>query len=119
METGGKQTGFIVSVSPEELRKEKEKARDLRKSQWWKRQLAKGACYYCQRRLPPGELTMDHIVPLIRGGRSTRGNTVPACKDCNSRKRYLLPIEWDRYIRRVSKELPPESQRPESGSTKD
>lgn len=119
METGDREIGFIVSVSPEELRKEKEKATDLRKSQWWKRQLARGACHYCRRRIPPGELTMDHIVPLIRGGKSTRGNAVPACKDCNSRKRYLLPIEWDQYVRSVLKALPPENGRPGSGSIED
>ena len=116
MEKGEKETCFIVSVSPEELRKEKEKARDLRKSQWWKRQLARGACHYCRRRIPPGELTMDHIVPLIRGGKSGRGNTVPACKDCNSRKRYLLPIEWDQYLRGISEEMLPEGRKPGSGS---
>jgi 5-methylcytosine-specific restriction endonuclease McrA len=119
METGGKEICFVISVSPEELRKEKEKARDLRKSQWWKRQLAKGACHYCLGRIPPGELTMDHIVPLIRGGKSVRGNTVPACKDCNNRKRYLLPIEWDQYIRRITKESPPESREPGSGLIED
>lgn len=101
METAG-QASFIISVSPEQLRKEKEKARELRQSQWWKRQLAKGTCHYCRRQVPSGELTMDHIVPLIRGGRSTRGNTVPACKDCNNRKKYLLPIEWDQYVRCAS-----------------
>jgi 5-methylcytosine-specific restriction endonuclease McrA len=119
METGGKETHFFVSVSPEELRKEKEKARELRKSQWWKRQLAKGACHYCRRRIPPGELTMDHIVPVIRGGKSVRGNTVPACKDCNNRKRYLLPIEWDMYVRRVSEQSPPENRGSESESAEE
>jgi 5-methylcytosine-specific restriction endonuclease McrA len=33
---------------------------------------------------------MDHIVPLIRGGKTTRGNVVPACKECNNKKKYLL-----------------------------
>jgi len=47
---------------------------------------------------------MDHVVALIRGGKSTRGNTVTACRQCNSRKKYLLPIEWDQYIRRISGE---------------
>jgi 5-methylcytosine-specific restriction protein A len=42
---------------------------------------------------------MDHIVPLIRGGKSTKGNLVPACKDCNNKKKYLLPIEWDEYLK--------------------
>ena len=95
---------FTVSVSPEQLRKEKEKAGELRRSQWWKRQAAKEVCYYCHRKVPPSELTMDHIVALARGGKSTRGNTVAACKECNNRKKYLLPIEWDEYIERISGE---------------
>jgi 5-methylcytosine-specific restriction endonuclease McrA len=42
---------------------------------------------------------MDHIVPLGRGGRSTRGNVVPACKACNTRKQSSLPVEWAEYLR--------------------
>lgn len=41
---------------------------------------------------------MDHIVPLSRGGRSVKGNVVPACKTCNSKKKELLPMEWDAYL---------------------
>jgi hypothetical protein len=48
--------------------------------------------------MPPAELTMDHIVPVVRGGRSTKGNVVPCCKECNSRKKYLLPVEWQEYL---------------------
>ena len=93
---------FIVSVPPELLRKEKEKAAQLRGSQWWKRQVAKGVCYYCQRKIPPAALTMDHLVALIRGGKSSRGNVVPACRECNSRKKYLLPFEWEEYLKKLS-----------------
>ncbi len=100
---------FVVCVSPEQLQKEKGKARELRRTQWWKRQVARGVCYYCHKRVPPAELTMDHIVALIRGGKSTRGNSVPACKECNSRKKYLLPIEWDQYVRRISGETAADS----------
>ncbi|MBS3809785.1 MAG: HNH endonuclease [Desulfobacterales bacterium] len=78
----------------EEIRKEKAKARRLRASQWWKRRCAKGICHYCKRQVPPTELTMDHIVPLSRGGKTTRGNVVPCCKECNSRKKGSLPMEW-------------------------
>ncbi len=92
---------FIVSVSAEQLRKEKEKARELRATQWWKRQVAKGSCYYCHKKVVPAELTMDHIVALSRGGKSTRANCVAACRECNSRKKYLLPVEWDAYVKRM------------------
>ena len=46
---------------------EKQKARDLRKSPWWKKKTAAGRCYYCSGIFPPSELTMDHIIPLSKG----------------------------------------------------
>ncbi len=44
---------------------------------------------------------MDHIVPIIRGGRSVRSNVVPACRECNAKKKYLLPVEWEEYLERL------------------
>lgn len=89
---------FIITVSDDELRREKAKARVIRQSQWWKRLRSEGVCFYCRRKFPPGELTMDHLVPLIRGGKSSKGNIVPACKKCNNKKKYLLPLEWEEYL---------------------
>ena len=73
--------------------KEKEKARQLRKSQWWQAKLNKGICHYCGEKFSKEELTMDHILPLVRGGKSTKGNLVVACKTCNNEKKYLTPAE--------------------------
>lgn len=95
---------FISTVTDQEIKKEKQKARDLRKTQWWKRKCADGTCYYCRRNVPPSELTMDHIVPIVRGGKSTRNNVVQACKDCNNKKKHALPIEWEDYLERLKKE---------------
>lgn len=89
---------FYAPVGPGGLRRERAKARELRQSQWWKRRIATGLCYYCRRQVGRGGLTMDHLVPLGRGGRSVRGNVVPACKDCNNRKQSLLPVEWQDYL---------------------
>ena len=75
------------------IAREREKARGLRRSSWWKNELAKGICHYCGGHFPPDELTMDHIVPVVRGGRSTRGNVVVCCKECNNAKKYLTPVE--------------------------
>ena len=36
---------------------------------------------------------MDHLVPVVRGGKSTKGNVVPSCKPCNSARRHKLPFE--------------------------
>jgi 5-methylcytosine-specific restriction endonuclease McrA len=85
-------------VSEEALRQERQKAHDLRRTQWWKNRRGDGLCHYCGRRFPPRELTMDHLVPLSRGGRTTRGNVVPCCKECNTRKQHLLPVEWEAYL---------------------
>jgi 5-methylcytosine-specific restriction endonuclease McrA len=90
-------------VSEEELRRERQKTRELRQSQWWKNRIAQGVCHYCGARVPPKELTLDHIVPLVRGGKSTRGNCVPACKACNSRKQSLTPVEWAEYLEKLEK----------------
>lgn len=81
------------------IRKEKEKARQLRRTHWWNKRIAPGLCHYCGRDVGHENLTMDHIVPLSRGGRSSKANIVAACKDCNTKKKYLLPIEWDEYLR--------------------
>mgnify|MGYP003291167477 CR=1 FL=1 len=68
-------------------------ARELRASQWWKRKRAAGICHHCAGKFPPKELTMDHLVPVVRGGKSTKGNLVPSCKKCNSDRKYRLPFE--------------------------
>ena len=89
---------FAYDLSEADIKRERRKARELRASQWWKRRLDKGVCHYCGRPVPPGELTMDHVVPIARGGKSTKGNVVTSCKACNSRKKQLLPWEWEDYL---------------------
>ena len=73
---------------------QKGKAKELRQSQWWKQKLAEGVCHYCGKKFPSQELTMDHIIPLSRGGRSTKGNIVPSCVDCNQKKKYYTPVDF-------------------------
>jgi len=89
---------FVSHTDEIAIARERQKARELRQSQWWKRRLGRGRCHYCGRSFAPRELTMDHIVPLVRGGKSRKGNVVPACKDCNNKKRHMLPIEWEAYM---------------------
>ncbi len=89
---------FYIPVDEATIKKQKQKARVLRNSQWWKRRRSQGVCGYCGGRFHPKELTMDHIVPVSRGGRSVKSNVVPCCKPCNTKKHNLLPIEWDAYM---------------------
>ena len=77
---------FYAPVDPKHIKKEREKARALKKSNWWRTKLSVGVCYYCEETFEAGVLTMDHKVPLARGGTSSKSNIVIACKDCNSSK---------------------------------
>lgn len=92
---------FFVDVTQENISREKSRARELRRTQWWKRKLEQGLCHYCGGCFSSEYLTMDHVVPIIRGGKSTRANCVSACKECNSRKKHLLPVEWEEYLVRL------------------
>ena len=82
-----------IQKDPAHIKREREKARALRKSAWWRSLLDKGFCHYCGKKFPPEELSMDHIVPVSRGGKSTKGNIVACCKECNNAKKYLTPAE--------------------------
>lgn len=93
---------WFDGVSEEAIKKERARARELRRTRWWQQKTASGACYYCGQIVKHSELTMDHLVPLSRGGRSTRDNLVPSCKECNNRKKTMLPVEWEEYINRLS-----------------
>lgn len=81
------------NTDPARIKKEREKARKLKKSQWWLNLLQKGECHYCGLKFKASQLTMDHVVPLARGGTSTPGNLVPSCKNCNSQKSLDTPVE--------------------------
>jgi len=96
---------FAYDLESEDLKRERHRARELRETQWWKRRLAKGVCQYCKRSTPPKELTMDHIVPVSRGGKSTKGNVVPCCKECNNAKKQLLPMEWESYLKKFDSKI--------------
>jgi 5-methylcytosine-specific restriction endonuclease McrA len=89
---------YYAPIDPDELKRQRARARELRASSWWKRRISTGQCHYCRRRVGARALTMDHVVPLGRGGISSRGNVAPACKDCNNRKKGMLPIEWQDYL---------------------
>ena len=82
-----------IKKDPKHVARERAKAKELRKSQWWHQELSKGVCHYCRGTFPADELTMDHILPVVRGGKSVKGNCVPCCKTCNSEKKYLTPAE--------------------------
>ena len=55
------------------------------------KRLYSSACFYCGSRDTIG---LDHVIPLARGGRHTKGNMVAACLSCNSSKKNKTINEW-------------------------
>jgi 5-methylcytosine-specific restriction endonuclease McrA len=47
-------------------------------------------CQYC---CSKGFLTMDHVLPKSRQGRTSWDNLITACKYCNSKKGHMTPEE--------------------------
>jgi len=43
-------------------------------------------CQYCGVKPPREKLTIDHVLPRSKGGKSEWENVVLACQDCNARK---------------------------------
>ena len=66
----------------------------------WRRTLRRfnHACAYCGRKNI--QLTVEHVVPISRGGMNTIGNVVPACSNCNNTKNNLTVMEWRMRDRR-------------------
>ena len=58
----------------------------------------RNTCQYCGEAYPPGELTLDHVVPRSRGGNSTWENLVACCHECNRQKCNRLLSEIDDMI---------------------
>ena len=50
-------------------------------------------CQYCGKNLPTQQLSLDHVLPRSRGGKTTWENVVSACVDCNTRKGSRTPTE--------------------------
>lgn len=73
-------------------------------------------CYYCGKKLTPGNCTMDHMFPRRWGGMSIPENLLPSCKTCNQDKKDMTytqfqewrkieePTEKDRYYYRALKQ---------------
>ncbi len=80
-------------VDEEHIKRERNKSREAKKSRWWQQKTAPGICHYCQNKFTFKELTLDHIVPISRGGTTSPGNVVPSCKICNKAKNVDTPVD--------------------------
>lgn len=54
-------------------------------------------CVYCKSNK---ELTIDHVIPVSRGGKNSFENCVTACRPCNNKKGSRTPREAKMFIKR-------------------
>jgi len=60
-------------------------------------------CQYCGAQPGPESLTIDHVLPKSRGGKSEWTNCVLACLGCNAKKADRTPDEARMTLRRAPK----------------
>jgi 5-methylcytosine-specific restriction endonuclease McrA len=63
------------------------------------------SCQYCQAKMLPRQLTMDHVIPRSRGGASTWENLVASCFACNNKKGDRTPGEAGMTLAKQPRQL--------------
>lgn len=51
-------------------------------------------CHWCGIALTFETMTLDHVIPISKGGSNQLGNLVPSCFACNNAKGDLDPIDF-------------------------
>lgn len=60
----------------------------------------RNTCQYCGEACAAAALTLDHVIPRCRGGKSSWENLVACCHSCNHRKGDRLPAEAGMHLLR-------------------
>lgn len=65
----------------------------------WKRD--KGMCQYCSKKLKTTDMTIDHLLPKSRGGKTCFENCVISCIKCNVKKDNKTPVEAGMKLKKL------------------
>ena len=74
----------LVTTSPSEARKQ---FKQTIKDEW------NNSCCYCGSK---HNLSLDHVIPKVKGGSDLKNNLVCACKSCNRDKAHSIMEDWYR-----------------------
>lgn len=61
-------------------------------------------CQYCGKKFNKSHLTLDHVIPIVQGGKKCWENIVTACKTCNQRKGGRTPPQAGMQLIRKPKQ---------------
>lgn len=64
----------------------------------------KNSCQYCGGRFPSADLTLDHVIPRSKGGKTRWDNLVACCQTCNVRKGDLSPSKAGMTLMKLPRE---------------
>jgi 5-methylcytosine-specific restriction endonuclease McrA len=77
---------------------------DITKQEWRDLMIKYGwKCFYCDNVLTNKTRTIDHLIPLSKGGRHHIMNLMPCCRVCNTGKHAILYPVW-RGIKALDKD---------------
>lgn len=68
-------------------------------------------CFYCRQRVTHRSSTLDHLIPVARGGQHVAPNLVLCCEVCNTAKGPRTPGEWLADLARACAALAPHQLR--------
>lgn len=64
----------------------------------------KNHCQYCGKSFNRSHLTLDHVIPIVQGGKKCWENIVTACKPCNQKKGGRTPQQANLQLIRKPRE---------------
>lgn len=65
----------------------------------------KNECFYCKKHLTVKDATVDHKIPLGRGGKTEIDNLVPTCEKCNNFKGHMTDVEYNQFTNKMMEVL--------------
>ncbi len=68
---------------------------EVTKQEWREMMIRYGwQCFYCDEVLTDKTRTVDHLIPISKGGRHHIANLIPCCCDCNREKNAVIYPIW-------------------------